>query len=173
MQKKNHNLSIIILVFVVAILAGCTAFTTSNKGMMALKEQTISLKKPVKATESWQTKDVLVSYSTNNSSSSFSITGSLHIADSILSSFPIADYFNLYLTFVDTSGLGLITHNIGPLFPYRMEVPEKLGFNKELVIPTGAAAYVFSYSGRFRDNVGADGGGGSWDISIRPFAKAP
>jgi hypothetical protein len=171
MQKKNHILSIIILIFVVAVLAGCAAFTTSNKGLMALNDHTISFKKPLKTTESWQTKDVLVSYSINKSSSSFSITGSLHIADSIISSFPIADYFNLYLTFVDSSGLGLITHSIGPLFPYKMEVPEKLEFKKELLIPTGAAAYVFSYSGRFRDNVGADGGGGSWDISFRPFSE--
>jgi len=155
----------------VTIISGCAAFTPSNKGLAAIEEQRIAIVEQIDKSQNWQTNEVLLHYSVNNSAQSFSITGTLKIADRIIGSFPFSEYFNLYLTFVDDSGTGLSTHSIGPLFIYRGEVPDTLEFTKTLIKPEGAVAYTFSYDGSFLGDVGQGGGGADWQISFRPFSK--
>jgi hypothetical protein len=157
----------------VTILSACIATSMSNVGRTAHKKEKITIEDKKTSTGQWQTNNVSISYSIDNVPDNFTISGSVHISESVTASFPLGDYFNLFINFIDSSGTVISTHNISPLVRYRTEVAEQLPFTSTLVKPADAVFFAFSYIGNFKSASVGEDNLGDWMIYHRPFTDAP
>ncbi len=168
-RMKIIPIRLLLVSVIMVSFTACAAMGPSNVGKTALTKEIIPISGQAAADRLWQANDVSVNYSINSSKDTFSISGSVVILDNVLASFPMAETFYLYFTFVDENGLGLSTHNISPLVRYRTEVSKSLSFRKNLIKPDGAVSYVFSYRGTFKSGFGAEQTSEDWEIFYRPF----
>ncbi len=164
---------ILALSLLICILSACSIATTANIGKTVSRKHRIALSEHDNNTSTWQTNDLLVNYTIKNSAEDFSVSGTIHIKESILGSFPAAEAFNLFINFIDHDGIVISTHDISPVFGYRLVVPEQVGFKFDLTQPADAAFFTFSYSGTFR-SIGFSGeAADEWEIVHEPFTTTP
>ncbi len=154
----------------VAIMASCST-TMSNVGRTTVKEKRIAIGDKVTDTRKWETNDLLVNYTINNSADAFSIAGSIQIKFSVVASFPISESFRIFINFLDSNGTAISTQKISPFTKYRGKVPDQLKFSYNLEKPAGAVYYNFSYMGIFKSNFGDENSQEDWEIFHRPFEK--
>ena len=128
----------------ITTLSACAATYMSNVGRTVQKKEKIAIGNQKASTGQWQTNNVSLSYSIDNAADAFSISGSVHISESVTASFPLGDYFYLYINFIDNNGTAISTHNISPLIRFRAEVADQLPFSNTLEKPAGAFFFAFS-----------------------------
>lgn len=158
------------LSLLIVILSSCAALL-SNSGRTALKEERIAIGDEITNTGKWQSKDISINYAINNQPNTFFISGSVQINSYILSSFPLGQYLNLYINFLDANGVALSTHDISPFMKYRSEVPQQLDFKNNLEKPAEAVYFNFSYMGLFKSGIGKNSTTDDWEIFYKPFEK--
>lgn len=163
----------LLISMLITVLSACAATNMSNVGRIVQKREKIAIGDQKTSTGQWQTNNVSLNYSIDNTADAFFISGSVHISESVTASFPLGDYFYLFFNFIDNSGTVISTHNISPLIRFRTEVADQLPFSNTLEKPADAVFFAFSYVGNFKGANTGDENMGDWPIYYRPFTDSP
>ncbi len=163
------------LCFFLLLANGCTAYL-SNVGKTALDIETLNLDTRQTDLRLWQTHDFLVKYDVLPVGNSVTIDGTLYIKDRISYSFPVPEFFYLYINYVDGNNVVLSSHDITPLLAFRTGFQDSFPLRNAPPAPPGTEAFVFSYWGNFTGNASFSdsderGGTGDWEVYYSPFEK--
>lgn len=155
--------------------SGCTAYL-SNVGKTALDIETLNLNTGQTDPRIWQTQDFLIKYDVLPVGNSVTIDGTFYIKDRISYSFPVAQFFYLYINYVDSNNTVLSSHDITPLLAFRTNFQDSFPLRSAPPAPSGTEAFVFSYWGNFTGSANYSdsderGGTGDWEVYYSPFEK--
>jgi hypothetical protein len=137
---------LLLLVTTTFILMGCQSLPASYSGSTVPEAKRIALADSGERSGHYVTEDLKIDFKYVRSQSNLNISGSILFADRLKFNFIRIDNFHADLMFVDGQGKVLSTQGINTSAFSESEYP--LNFGANLVVPSGAVAMAFSYSGR-------------------------
>lgn len=148
----NYNRCLLLCIVVLPVLfsvVGCGSFTEPELGVRAKKESRILLDGAGKG-RVFQTDDLKLEYSLNDSGGNYTYTGRLFIDRSITDSFEEITRFTMRMNFLDSEGRVLESVDITPLFTINHDIPNVMKAKKKGRTPHGAKYIAFNYFAVFR-----------------------
>jgi len=155
-------------ILLLAGLAACQSGLTSYRGKTVDVANRFDLQERGPHKGSWQTRDILVEFQYLQAQQNLQISGLVKPQTHILN-FNILKNLYVSLHFVDAGGKVLVDEAI-VYAGYRIAMPEKMAFKKNLKIPSDSTAIAFSYrgsalsSGGSGDGFGRSSGSIDWDF---------
>ncbi len=158
--KKNLAIFSFFLIFQTTfIISSCHSMRISREGTVATQEENIVLLEGGPHEGTWQTPDLIVSYSYTSQPDSFRIKGEVNLGDRLKKSFTTVNHFSVRANLLSEEKRILKSFNI---IIWGNQVIRTWGFDNSVPPPDGMKAMNFSYSG-----VAAEGGGISKDGNDR------
>ncbi len=142
-----------------------------NLGKTAHERAILPLAIAESETKLWQTEYIEINYSLENDGSTSSLSGTLHIKDSVFNSFPLVEYFDVYINYLDENNNVIGSYDISPNFGYRKYIKDSYTLSNVPDTPAGAVSFVFSYWGNFTGRSSRNENTGDWEIYYSPFIK--
>ena len=167
-EKIQSVFKIGLWILLVAGLVACQHGLASYQGKTVDEQNRFDLQEGWPHKGTWQTRDLLVEFQYLHKQQELQISGLAKPQTHILNYNTLVN-FNLSLHFVDAEGKILVDEPI-MYAGYRIEMPEKIAFKKNLKIPADSTAIAFSYRGRALSGGGSGGGfdrssgGIDWDF---------
>jgi hypothetical protein len=156
-----------IIIFAV-LVSGCVS-SMDNNGKTALPQYSIQTNPLEAKTGIWQTNDVQIDYSIEQTGSTFVPSASFLIKDRLLMSFNTAAFLHVYIVYIDKDGKALSTDNISPNIGYKKNIQGKYKLLQIPPAPKGTAAFTFIYRGNLVSAQTGDSQSSDWSIFFNPF----
>lgn len=137
---------LLLVVTTTILLIGCQSLPASYSGSTVPEARRIQLAGSGEQSGHYVTEDLKIDFKYVRNQSNLNISGSIVFADRLRFNFARIDNFHADLMFVDDQGKVLSTQGINTSASSESEYP--LDFGAKLVVPSGAVAMAFSYSGR-------------------------
>lgn len=157
------------LTITIFLFSGCLT-PTNYLGRQAAIQQRQNIENSGKGPLTWQTNDVIITYSAVNTQKKLTLSGTVQISDSVLYTFPTVSGFYLHVYLLDQNGIATSRHDITPLFSHFSTFPDKVQFNRAIPKDTGTTSFVFSYWGVFEQGKSMRRARSEdWEIHHNPF----
>lgn len=164
----KHQLSFLSIIIMIFMLSSCTS-PMKHVGKKALEEHTINAVDAQPNSGTWETGNVRIDYTIEPLGQTFLPSASIHIKDSVLMTFNSADFFQVYLIYLDKEGVALSSHDVSPKVGYKLILKDIYNLLHIPAAPQGAVAFTFSYWGIFVDTDVSGAKAGEWEIFFNPF----
>ena len=143
----------------------------SNLGKTANKREVLPLATAESAAKMWQTEYIEVSYTLQNDGKTSVLSGTLHIKDRVVNSFPTVEFFNIYVNYLDENNRVIGSYDVSPNFGYKTFIKDSYNLRNVPNTPPGAVSFIFSYWGNFTGRSNRNEDTGDWEIFYSPFLK--
>ncbi len=157
------------------IFAGLFFFSSCNKalhniGRTALLDQRFEIRDTSPDLKLWQTEDLAINYQLEDNDTTITISGTVAISGRITVVYPVFDFLNIYVNFLDQNGVATSKYDICPIISRYNTAPGQVAFSKTLQKDENSASIAFSYWGNFRDRgMSSRGDVIEWEIFYNPF----
>lgn len=171
-HKPVHSTLLFSVMLAVAVLFSSCNSALQNIGQTAVKDQQIIIQDTLPKMALWQTNDLAIQYTLVDHGDSFTISGFVLVDDSIINTFPVAQFLNIYVYLLNEAGVATSRHVIRPSMQAYSTFPEKSRFERRLPKDGDSVSIAFSYWGNFREKgITSRRDVMEWGIFYNPFKK--